>query len=64
MSKSVFPFYRLGWLGPGLLTIFKAWCQPRTRLKDSHDSRNECQDGIELRKCGVDQGVGLYIVSL
>lgn len=32
--------------------------------EDCHECRNKGEDGIELRKGGVDHGVGLYIVSL
>lgn len=34
------------------------------QLKNCHNCSNQCEDGVELRKCSVDEGVGHYIVSL
>lgn len=33
-------------------------------LEHCHDSCNEGKNRVELRKSGVDEGVGLYVVAL
>ena len=33
-------------------------------LLSDHQRSYECEDGVELRKSGVDHGVGLNVVSL